>query len=114
MIEATTKLSLQDQSVSSPRVSGSHKKHYSPNAKVVIDGLVSAGEGLIALSEVPNPDGAIRLASPNNLEEYAGQLYSALRRADELKLETVHVIAPTGAGLALAIRDRITRAADKG
>jgi L-threonylcarbamoyladenylate synthase len=114
MIESTTKLALRDQSVSSPRVSGSHKKHYSPNAKVVIDGLVSAGEGLIALSELTTPPGVIRLASPNDLEEYAGQLYSALRRADELKLETVHVIPPTGSGLAIAIRDRITRAADKG
>lgn len=114
MIERATKLALRDQSVSSPRVSGSHKKHYSPNAKVVIDGLVSAGDGLIALSEVPTPVGVIRLASPKDLEEYARELYLALRRADELNLETVQVIPPTGFGLAIAIRDRITRAADKG
>jgi L-threonylcarbamoyladenylate synthase len=113
MIESTTKLALRDQSVSSPRVSGSRKKHYSPNAKVVIDGLVSKGEGLIARSEVPTPAGVIRLASPNDLEEYAGQLYAALRKADELKLETVHVVAPFGDGLAFAIRDRITRSAHK-
>lgn len=114
MIEIATKLALRDQSVSSPRVSGSHKKHYSPNAKVFIDGLVSAGDGLIALSEVPTPEGVIRLASPKDLEEYARELYLALRKADELNLETVQVIPPTGFGLAVAIRDRITRAADKG
>ena len=114
MIEKTTGLSIGQQSSSSPRVSGSHQKHYSPNATVVIDGEPARGEGLIALSSVATPDGVVRLAAPETLEEFARDLYLALRKADELKIETIRVFPPAGDGLAIAIRDRITRAAAKG
>lgn len=114
MIEKVTNLTVQEQSESSPRVSGSHQKHYSPKAKVLIDGTPKSGQGLIAMNDVETPYGVIRLAAPLTLEDYAKELYSALRKADELKLETVHVVPPAGSGLALAIRDRITRSAHEG
>ncbi len=114
MIEKVTNLAVQEQSETSPRVSGSHKKHYSPKAKVLIDGTPQSGQGLIAMNDVETPLGVIILAAPLTLEDYAKELYSALRKADELKLETVHVVPPTGEGLALAIRDRITRSAHEG
>ena len=114
MIEQVTALKVQEQSSSSPRVSGSHQKHYSPTAKVLIDGVPESGQGLIAMENVQTPLGVIRLTSPETLEDYARQLYSALRKADELELEFVHVRVPAGDGLALAIRDRVTRAAYKG
>lgn len=114
MIEKTTGLAVEQQSGSSPRVSGSHQKHYSPNATVVIDGEPARGEGFIALSSVATPDGVVRLAAPETLEEFARDLYLALRKADELKIETIRVFPPAGDGLAIAIRDRITRAAAKG
>jgi L-threonylcarbamoyladenylate synthase len=38
-------------------------------------------------------------------------LYSALRAADEQGLETVVVAQPSGDGIAVAIRDRLRRAA---
>ena len=38
-------------------------------------------------------------------------LYSALRAADEQGLETVVVAQPMGDGIAVAIRDRLKRAA---
>ncbi|MFZ9741710.1 MAG: Sua5 family C-terminal domain-containing protein [Candidatus Nanopelagicaceae bacterium] len=38
-------------------------------------------------------------------------LYSALRMSDSQNLEKVRVIPPNGEGLAVAIRDRINRAA---
>ncbi len=59
------------------------------------------------------PDGVTRLAAPETLEDFARELYSALRDADELKRTTGKIILPTGSGLALAIRDRITRSAHK-
>lgn len=96
------------------RVSGSHKQHYSPDAKVMLNVEPKAGEGLIALAEMPTPQGAIRLAAPLTLEEYGQQLYGALRKADELGLERVCIFEPQGSGLAVAIRDRVTRAAAKG
>jgi L-threonylcarbamoyladenylate synthase len=113
MIKETTGLNVEKRSSASPRVSGSHLKHYSPDAKVLLDGTPALGEGFIALSSISTPDGVTRLASPETLEDYARELYSAFRKADELKLDTVRVIPPTGDGLAIAIRDRITRSAHK-
>ena len=113
MIEQTTGLTIGEQSRASPRVSGSHEKHYSPNATVLIEGEPSRGEGLIALSSFETPEGVVRLAAPQTLEEYARDLYLALRKADELKIETVRVFVPSGDGLAIAIRDRINRSAAK-
>jgi thymidylate synthase len=44
-------------------------------------------------------------------DEFARVLYSALRAADEQGLETVVVAQPSGDGIAIAIRDRLKRAA---
>jgi L-threonylcarbamoyladenylate synthase len=51
------------------------------------------------------------LAAPNSHDEFARVVYSALRAADQLGLETVVVIQPQGDGIAIAIRDRLKRAA---
>jgi len=93
------------------RVSGSLESHYSPAAKVLLDIEVKPGQGLIALDEIETPMGVIRLASPKNIDEYARDLYKALRSADREKLEFVIVLQPQGNGLAEAIRDRLKRAA---
>ena len=111
MIEESTGIVLAEVSESKIRVSGSYKQHYAPKAKVIIDGQSQSGEGLIAMSDVATPEGVIRLAEPNSIEEYARVLYSALRMSDTQNLEKVRIIPPTGQGLAVAIRDRINRAA---
>jgi len=92
------------------RASGSHKQHYSPKARVLIGKEAQSGDGLIAMDGVLTPDGVIRLASPKNNEEYARILYSALRQGDDAGLERIYIDPPEGLGLAVAIRDRITRA----
>jgi L-threonylcarbamoyladenylate synthase len=66
---------------------------------------------LLALAEFVTPPSVHRLAAPQNLEEYAHQLYAALRFADDLKLEIIYVVPPSGTGLAQAINDRLQRAA---
>jgi L-threonylcarbamoyladenylate synthase len=63
------------------------------------------------MSEIATPEGVIRLAEPISIEEYARVLYSALRMSDSQNLEKVRIIPPRGEGLAVAIRDRINRAA---
>jgi L-threonylcarbamoyladenylate synthase len=93
------------------RVSGSLEAHYSPAATVVLDQSPVAGQGFIAMADVVAGDGVIRLASPNSHEEFARVIYSALRAADQLKLQTVVVAQPVGDGIAVAIRDRLKRAA---
>ena len=87
------------------------KSHYSPAAVVSICGLARKGDGFIALSHNPTPPGAVRLAAPNDVQEYARDLYNSLRSADEVGIARVVVIPPKGDGLALAIRDRLERAA---
>jgi L-threonylcarbamoyladenylate synthase len=93
------------------RVSGSLEKHYSPAARVILDQIPVAGQGFIAPSRRVTPTGVKRLAAPKNLDEFARDLYAALRKADEMGLAEVVVEQPIGDGLAIAIRDRLMRAA---
>jgi L-threonylcarbamoyladenylate synthase len=80
-------------------------------ATVVLDQSPVAGEGFIAMADVVAGDGVVRLAAPKTHDEYARVLYSALRTADEQGLATVVVHQPQGDGIAIAIRDRLKRAA---
>ena len=111
MIEESTGIVLEEVGETKIRVSGSDKQHYAPKAKVIIDGQSQSGEGLIAMSDVATPEGVIRLAEPKSIEEYARALYAALRQGDSQNLESIRIIPPDGQGLAVAIRDRINRAA---
>jgi len=91
------------------RVSGSLEKHYAPAAHVILDRTPVAGQGFIAMSEIETPHGVTRLAAPKNANDFARDLYSALRKADELGLIEVIVEQPQGDGLVIAIRDRLMR-----
>ena len=93
------------------RVSGSLEAHYAPVATVVLDQSPVAGQGFIAMTDVVAGEGVVRLAAPQTHDEFARVLYSALRAADEKGLETVVVAQPQGDGIAIAIRDRLKRAA---
>ncbi len=108
--ESTGLVELGTSSTEAPRVSGSLEKHYAPVAKVLLDQTPVAGQGFIAVSLRVTPTGVKRLAAPKNLDEFARDLYSALRKADELGLTEVVVEQPQGGGLAIAIRDRLERA----
>lgn len=110
MIEESTGLHVDEDEETDIRVSGSLEKHYSPKAEVILDAIAESGEGFIALSSIPTPKGAIRLASPTTTDEYARTLYAALRSADAQGIRRIAVIPPAGDGLAIAIRDRLIRA----
>ena len=94
------------------RVSGSLENHYAPIAQVLLHENATAGQGLIAHLSIKTPEGVIRLASPIDDEEFAHVLYSALRDADAQGLSEVVVVQPIGIGIAVAIRDRLARAAN--
>ena len=112
MIEQSTGLKVFT-SVEEPeiRVSGSLASHYAPAATVVLDQSPTAGQGFIAMADVVATEGVVRLAAPRTHEEFAQVLYAALRAADEQGLATVVVQQPVGDGIAIAIRDRLKRAA---
>jgi L-threonylcarbamoyladenylate synthase len=113
MIEKATNLSL-DETESMLRVSGALENHYSPKAKVLLDQPPLIGDGFIAMANIETPEGVIRLASPQTLDEFARVLYQSLRDADSQLLTRVVVWQPLGNGLAIAIRDRLRRASNKG
>ena len=92
------------------RVSGSLESHYAPAARVLLDQDPIAGQGFIALADLPTPIGVYRIASPVDVEEFARVLYAALRQADTDGLIEVVVGQPAGEGIAIAIRDRLTKA----
>jgi len=110
IIAATGLETTMRDNKSNVRVSGLLKRHYSPKAQLVISDNASEGDGFLALSSEPTPVGAIRLASPNSVNEFAQQMYEAIRKGDLLGLQKIIVSPPEGNGIALAIRDRLTRA----
>ena len=109
MISDVTNLSLIQRD-SDIRVSGALDSHYAPRAKVSLNAEPKPGQGLIALASEPTPVGVFRLCSPEDVNEYAQQLYSALRLADEKEISEVVAITPSGDGIAIAIRDRLSKA----
>ena len=111
MILEATNLKTLTENISKLKVSGLLDSHYAPKAKVILDQSPSAGDGFIALSDVITPEGVIRLASPKNNVEYAKTLYSALRLADTQGLYRVVIISAKGDDLAVAINDRLGKAA---
>ena len=116
MIKESTGLSAimtkSSEELENIRVSGSLEKHYAPAAKVLLDQTPVAGQGFIASSRRVTPIGVTRLAAPKNTDECARDLYTALRKADELGLQEVVVEQPQGDGIAIAIRDRLLRASN--
>ncbi len=110
MIQECTGLDVVQDTTNAIRVSGSLDSHYSPKAEVILGAMAESGEGFIAPATITTPKGAIRLASPVTVEDYARVLYAALRSADSQGLKRIAVIEPEGAGLAIAVRDRLLRA----
>jgi L-threonylcarbamoyladenylate synthase len=93
------------------KVPGSLESHYTPNAKVFLTGSPTVGDGFLALNSFATPLGAVRVAAPKTNEEYAHVLYEAFRLADLKGLKRLFVIPPTGAGIAVAINDRLIKSA---
>jgi len=111
MIQNSTSLIVMSELKKvSIKASGLLHSHYAPIAKVRVSSSVMPGEGFIAISKIETPSGAIRLAAPKCIEQYARDLYSAFRDADIQGITSIKIIPPEGPGLAEAIRDRIRKA----
>jgi L-threonylcarbamoyladenylate synthase len=111
MIKEVTGLDVISVERADIRVSGSLENHYAPEAQVLLDVTPQPGDGFIALADIPTPPGVIRLAEPKSDEAFAYLLYAALRDGDSKGLNRIVVAQPKGDGIAIAIRDRLKRAA---
>ncbi len=115
-IEKVTGLKVVETATNKPRVSGSLDSHYAPKAQVEIveqNQLPDEKDaGFIGPSNVNLPAGLTVLLAAIDDEDYASNLYRALRQADELGLTKVYAVLPKDSGLATAIIDRLTRAAN--
>jgi L-threonylcarbamoyladenylate synthase len=122
-ITELTGLSVSDDGTG-VRAPGSTESHYAPTAQVIaveadgLDGVLAslgpaANVGVIALADTKVTGPVVRLASPADDDEYARQLYSALRQGDSLSLDVVVAVLPLGTGVGRAVRDRLLRAAAK-
>lgn len=123
-IDRALKVSGNKEEISEIKAPGLLASHYAPNAKVllaeseaeVISILenISGKEfvGFIALEKISTPNGCIRLAMPQNNIEYAQVLYQSLREADIQGLANVIAVFPSGDDISVAIRDRLTKAAN--
>ena len=114
-IKRITGVEVSEETTNAPRVSGALDSHYSPTAQVVLitgsETEFESNAGFLAMAQTPTPSGLVRLATPATIEDFAHELYSSLRAGDDLKLQTIYVVPPSGDGLAQAINDRLNRAA---
>lgn len=102
---------LVDVPSSEIKFSGSFEKHYAPRCKVILGDQIVIGSAFFALNNIETPSGMNRLASPANNEEFARILYSTFRLADKKGFTSLVVRTPEGTGIAVAIRERLAKAA---
>lgn len=107
MIKAIVQLEINTET--EVKHSGSGDNHYAPIAQVFLDEIPNIGDGFFALSEIPTPLGAVRLASPKNLNDFAFELYEAFRLADKKEIDKIFVMSPPRIGLGIAIYDRLAK-----
>ncbi len=108
------------------RAPGMLAAHYAPSARVEV-----CGDGAALAERARGPEGAtgvilpagvaadlpgdvVVLARPADADAYARDLYALLREADDRGLERVLAVPPDAAGVGLAVRDRLARAAAAG
>jgi L-threonylcarbamoyladenylate synthase len=113
MVESFLSLNITEFDLTSNKIMapGLLDAHYSPNAQVLLNGVPQPGDGFIALANIPTPIGTVRLASPKDNNEYARELYNALRLADNKGIKIVQVIPPMEQGVGVAIKNRLIKAA---
>lgn len=111
MISASIKVPIEIDANTSIRVSGTLEKHYAPKAKVIVNELPKPGQAFMALSIIDTPTGVYRAASPLDVHEFARNLYSVMRRVDQIGFSELVIQIPAGNGIEEAIMDRISKAA---
>jgi L-threonylcarbamoyladenylate synthase len=107
------------------RAPGMLASHYAPQATVILTGLddlterlaglrrTGARTAVIGTSDVhpADPDAIVLHPTGDRPEDFAHDLYRLLREADAAGAVAILVVPPPGEGIAVAVRDRLSRAA---
>ncbi|MEQ8240598.1 MAG: L-threonylcarbamoyladenylate synthase [Cyclobacteriaceae bacterium] len=106
---------------SNPKAPGMLKAHYSPTKKLLIgniEDLMNAQKnndyGIISFKQSflsSNPEREFVLSASGDMHEAAANLFSALRKLDDLDIDLILTELVPENGLGLAINDRLKRAA---
>lgn len=111
---------INEHSSSNPNAPGMLKSHYAPSCKLKIvdnwnlDEIDVETIGILTFGKDPMPSNVkhyINLSATSDLNEAAKNLFTSLRKFDQLKLEQIWVKLLPEKGLGLAINDRLRRAA---
>jgi L-threonylcarbamoyladenylate synthase len=101
---------------------GQMARHYSPRTPVVLHEKLSAKAAARGRADAwlfvsrpagKQPPNVSWLDPRGNLQGAARRLFAALRELDEAGYRRIHAELPMGAGLAEALRDRLSRAASR-
>jgi L-threonylcarbamoyladenylate synthase len=101
---------------------GQMARHYSPRTPVVLHARLSPKAAARGRADAwlfvfkpagPQPSNVFWLDPKGNLRGAARRLFAALRELDDAGYQRIHAELPEGAGLAEALRDRLSRAASR-
>ena len=111
-IESELEICIPDL-VRAPEVkfSGSFEKHYAPKCKIYLGKQEIHGAAFFAMGDIETPNRMERLGAPVTVQEFARTLYSTFRLADQKGFTSLVVDSPKGDGIAIAISERLMKAA---
>lgn len=86
---------------------GMYRRHYAPNARVVLVDSLTEGQIGLSFEEPANPQ---QIKMPDDPIAYGAVLYTALRRLDKPETDTIFVQEPPDEPLWEAVLDRLRKA----
>lgn len=102
-------VAVRERDESAVRVPGSLQSHYAPRARVVL--VESDREGEQLARRLAEEGLLAHLIRSEDVAAFARELYDRLRAGDEAGADAIVVVLPPDAGLGVAVRDRLRRAA---
>lgn len=104
------KVLLNNQNADKPASPGQLESHYAPNSKMRLN-ADEAGRGECLLGFGDCGPSTLNLSPSGDLAEAAANLFSMMRKLDQMNFDTIAVAPIPPTGLGVAINDRLERAA---
>lgn len=105
----STGIEVDNSQITELNFPGKAIKHYSPNAKVLIDQIPESGQALYAMHYELTPENVIRVGSPKSDIEFISNLYLTLMKCDKNGYKEVVVLMPRESEHKEAILNRIQK-----